>query len=201
MVNVRGVEGEMTKFNGDSGGVPRWVVESSKGVEGKGIKRVCKGAFCGAEFGGDKNVVWVSGGETVTGRSIIKARREMGMDVGARELGESNMNRTFNVCRSCKVKYGEMDRERARKARERLEEEVRREEEERKVGTGGKREKGWKSRLQVEFEKGLEAEKRKVQEFLDIKRKAKFEIEKKRAMGHNIHCCCAGSRRSEAVSV
>ena len=71
MVNLRMVNGELTKHTGDSEGIPRWVFEDAGGrAEGKGVKRECCGDFCGREDGG-KNVVWATGRQTVTGRSIV----------------------------------------------------------------------------------------------------------------------------------
>ncbi|GMI21111.1 hypothetical protein TrRE_jg191, partial [Triparma retinervis] len=178
MANLRTVVGELTKHKGDSEGIPRWVYEGGGGrAAGAGVKRECCGDFCGREDGG-KNVVWATGRQTVTGRSIVKARGERGGTVEARELGEGNMNRTFSVCGTCRDKYGEMDRERARRVREKLEEEERTEEEGRRR-KGGVREKGWKSRLQVEYEKGLEEEKRKVAEMMDVRIRKEIEIERR----------------------
>ena len=157
---------------------PSWVYEDSSSpgqFTNIGTKKPCAGDFCGLPGGGKADVL-VDDSMTVTGRSLLKARAEMGVSLPSTSFRPAKMNQIHKVCKACHDKYVEMDQKRMNRAKIKLEQDTK--EAEALAEKKNKKEKGWKSRMQIEYEAKLEVEREKVRQLLLKKKQAKYKLDK-----------------------
>ncbi len=177
ILNVISVDGDLVHDRrvqaADRERVPEWIWRDDSGedeVVWEGSKKECEGDFCGG-----RAKVWVDNCKTVLGRSILKAKGErFGQVVSAKEFSVAKMNQPHKVCQECYDGYVNLDMTRMQKAREKLEEEEKKAELKEKAKY--KKSKGWKSRMQVEYEAKLEEEKEKVRQLMILRKEQQYKI-------------------------
>ena len=188
VTNVLDVRGHAAPLANGGGGAapepsaapPKWVLRSAPRnaakvrtlPDGRKVNGAsCAGDFCLLDLPDDaygdlrsiengKAVVSTISARTVLGRSIVKARIEVGLTPSTEELMPSRMNKANYVCSRCYERYKSLDVARMEKAREAMSREEAREVEiQRMKSVKGH---GWKSAVQVKLENDLEAEREKV---------------------------------------